>query len=62
MKNIHKNRSGKRADFSFLITINLIKAPATKIPRRSLIYHTSGRIRTSTIAIDTERMIETAIM
>jgi hypothetical protein len=27
-----------------------------------LIYHTSGRIRTSTIAIDTERMIETAIM
>lgn len=62
IKNSHKNKSGNKADFSFLITINFIRAPATKMPRRLFIYQTSGRIRISTIAIATERIIETAMI
>ena len=58
IKNNHKNRIGRKADFSFLITMNFIKAPATKIPRRLLIYQTSGRTKTSTAARETDKIIE----
>jgi len=58
IKNNHKNRSGKTADFSFLITINFIKAPATRTPRRLLIYQTSGRIKISTTIRVIDKIIE----
>ena len=38
--------------------MNFIKAPATKIPRRLLIYQTSGRTKTSTAARETDKIIE----
>jgi hypothetical protein len=50
------------ADLSFLITINLINAPATKIPKRLLIYQTSGRMTTSITAISKARIVEIAMI
>ena len=62
MKKIHKNRRGSKAVFIFFMTINLIKAPVTRIPRRLLIYQTLGRIKVSTTAITIDRKIEMTII
>lgn len=62
MKKSHRKRRGNRAVLIFLMTMNLINEPATRIPRRLLIYQTSGKITTSTTAIPIERMIERIMM
>ena len=62
MKKIQRKRRGNKAVLIFFMTMNLIKAPATSIPRRLLIYHTLGRMITSTTAIAMDRMIEIKII
>jgi len=62
MKKTHSKRSGSIADFSFLITINFVSAPATRMPKRSLIYHTSGSKTVSTTAIAIARIAEITII
>jgi hypothetical protein len=62
MKKTHRKRRGKRAVLIFFMTINLTNAPATSIPKRLLIYHALGRMKTSTTAIVMARMIEKTII
>jgi len=62
MKKIQRNRRGNIAVLIFFMTINLTRAPATSIPRRLLMYHTLGRMKTSTIAIVMARMTEITII
>jgi len=57
MKNNQRKVKGKIEDFNFLMTINLMRAPETRIAIKLLINHASGRTITSVIVIIMEIII-----
>jgi len=58
IKNSHKIIIGSTAAFSFFITTNLIRAPATKIAIISFTNQASGKIFESTTIIIIEHSVE----